>query len=977
MPTLDDLTLAEDAGKQLQRGSALGRYLIIERVGQGGMGEVYAAYDPKLDRRVAIKVLQLDAASDATTRLEAEGRALARVRHPNVVTVHDLGLRPGGLFVAMEFIDGEPLSSWIAASRDSSRCVEVFTAAARGLAAAHAAGIVHRDFKPANVMLEHGGRVVVLDFGLARLSPGSRATPSGEFEVSGDAPATHSAAGTPGYMAPEQINGDPVTSASDQFSWSVSLYQALHGRLPFAGRHAVERLESIRAGLSESAGSDGVPRWLDRIVRRGLAADPEARFASMSAVVAALDNGKARRRRGVQLAVVTLGSVAAVTAGVQASQTDEQPSLACVREAKEAFEVVWDLERAEALSTAFDGSGRPHAASTAQRVRRRVDSYAATWHEIAAQACHATLVDSVASQDTLRGRQACLASQTSGLNEVLTVLQDVSREPAVVDHAISIVAALASPRTCLARHAVTVPPAAVQAAVAAVRAGVARCAARRAAGQFKRAAQEIATALAQAEALNPTPALVEALAERARLHDARGEYDAALNDAARAVAVATELDLPQLQTEGALTVMRIQGQRLGAYDEAERWLAISEGAARRLAGDDLLNAKLLWNRGAVQRRRGDAVAAEASLREALALYEAGDEDPLPLSGLVVELAEALGDQAKYDDAAVLIERTLALRVEALGPMHPGVADTLTSLATSAGRQGRVRDAIALGRRALSLYETGVDQAHPNVGTILNNLAIEYVEAGRLPEALASYDRSLAVREAALGPLHEDVGETLTNRGWALFAAGRNREALRDLKRSVAIIEAAKGEHAPDLISALTNLGQVAQAQGDLALSIECQRRSLAIATRTRGPQHPSLGVAHHNLGDALATTERCEQAVPHFERAIEVFEAVHGPEHRSVAYPVTSWGRCHLDAGRVTEAVALLRRAYEIRSAAAVAPQELGTTAMTLCHALWSAPKTRPQARAMADRGLAALAAAGPGAAEQLAAAQLWVDDNL
>ncbi|MEM6993260.1 MAG: serine/threonine-protein kinase, partial [Myxococcota bacterium] len=911
----------------------------------------------------------------AARRLEAEGRALARVRHPNVVTVYDVGLHHGGVFVAMEFLAGQPLSSWITPRPSLAECRRVFAEAGRGLAAAHEVGIVHRDFKPANVMLEPEGRVVVLDFGLARLAavPSSGAVES--HSTSPDEPATNSVAGTPGYMAPEQINGDPVTELSDQFSFCVSLFEAVHGRRPFVGRHALELQRAMLDGVPGPLGADGVPRWLDKIVRRGLSAEPEQRFPSMHALVAALERADGQRR-GVQVAAVGLG-VLGSAAWAAAGTESVGPDVACVRDTNQALQGVWGPADAERVRAAFERSTRPHAVETGRRVHRRLDRYAAAWRASSGEACEATLVQGIATPERLSMRRQCLEAHARALSESVAVLQEAATDPEVVDHALTIVAGLASPRGCLGPDAGDAPAPEQRETTDIVLAEVARASARRNAGQHGRAAEILEQALGRAEPLGVSRALLAAVSERGRLRDARGQYAAALDDAAHALALATELDLPAEQADAAMTAMMLHGLRLAAYDEATRWETIARGVVSRLASDDLLRAKLLWFRGAVERRRGDAALAEDNLRRALAAFEAADADPLQLANLVLELAEALGVQAKHDEEQLLVERTLRLRTEALGAQHPGVADTLSSLAVAAGRQGRVDDAIALGRRALSLYELGVDPGHVNVGTILNNLGIEYSGAGRLDEAIEVLDRSLVIRTAAFGDAHEDVAETLSNRGWALYSAGRTADAQRDLERAVEIIEARKGPHAPDLAGALTNLGTVAEAEGDLELATQCQRRSLAVAVAVYGEAHPSVGVAHHNIGDLLAGQERCAEAIPHYERAIAIFEGAHGRQHTTIAYPATSLGRCYLDDGAIAHARELLERALAIRTAQTVSPQELGTTAMTLAHALWSDPSTRSSAQAMADRGLAAFEAAGPGGAQQLADARAWVEREL
>jgi predicted Ser/Thr protein kinase len=288
--------LARGAAKAGITRDRLGRYLIDTVIGEGAMGIVYHGHDPELDRPVAVKLLHSDAAAEATRgdvreRLQREARAMARLSHPNVVTVFDVGTFDDQLFVAMEFVDGRTLGRWLAEEpRDARAILDVFVDAGRGLAAAHAAGLVHRDFKPDNVLVGKNARAKVTDFGLARCS---------SFEAPPDAPAdlrhahtlgtlTRSGAvvGTPAYMAPEQFRGGPVTPKTDQFSFCVALWEALYGERPFAA-----------LGVS-SSGPAALPprpppresglRHIEAALVRGLSTAPDERFPSMDELLTAL-----------------------------------------------------------------------------------------------------------------------------------------------------------------------------------------------------------------------------------------------------------------------------------------------------------------------------------------------------------------------------------------------------------------------------------------------------------------------------------------------------------------------------------------------------------------------------------------------------------------------------------------------------------------------------------------------------------------
>ena len=249
----------------LQHGQLVGRYVVLAPLGAGGMGVVYAAFDPQLDRKVALKLLHSEAVSasgatqsknDGYARLLREAQAMARLRHPNVVAVHDVGKIDERVFIAMEFVEGGTLKQWLRARpRTRQEVLAVFIQAGRGLMAAHEAGLVHRDFKPDNVLVSVKGQAQVLDFGLAkateegeRPSPGESRTNLGTSTLSTNLTQVGAILGTPAYMAPEQHLGDVTDARTDQFSFCVALWSALYREAPFAGESLGELASSVCGG---------------------------------------------------------------------------------------------------------------------------------------------------------------------------------------------------------------------------------------------------------------------------------------------------------------------------------------------------------------------------------------------------------------------------------------------------------------------------------------------------------------------------------------------------------------------------------------------------------------------------------------------------------------------------------------------------------------------------------------------------------
>ncbi|HWB77852.1 MAG TPA: protein kinase [Nannocystaceae bacterium] len=365
------------------RGSALGRYLVLDQLGSGGLGRVVAAYDPELDRRVAIKLLERRHSSDDELRLVREAQALAKLKHPNVVAVHDVGVVDDRVFIAMELVDGTTLREWLLAKeRGWEEIREVFLAVARGLAAVHDAGLVHRDVKPGNILVGHDGRVQVADFGLARaldredeLAPrADDVRRSSQLDVPLTAIGT--VMGTPAYMPPEQHRGQKVDARADQFGLGVALFEALHGTRPFAGSTSEQLLASASAGLVVEVQARRVPSWLRRVALRALAADPKDRYPSMHELALALQQDRRRRRTRIVAAAAAL-----VIGGAAAWALVIAPALALTVETRDAIEALVIEARAAAAQTNFvhppaDAPTQPTAYTKVLELEARGESLA-------------------------------------------------------------------------------------------------------------------------------------------------------------------------------------------------------------------------------------------------------------------------------------------------------------------------------------------------------------------------------------------------------------------------------------------------------------------------------------------------------------------------------------------------------------------------------------------------------------------------
>ncbi|MEM7157828.1 MAG: serine/threonine-protein kinase [Myxococcota bacterium] len=966
--TLDDPTQQRRSGDRLARGQQVERYQVLECLGRGGMSEVYAAYDPRLDRSIALKIMKVERGEEAHSRLEREGRALARLGHRNVALVHDVGRFGAEWFVAMEHVQGVPLSRWIEDEHPWSETVSLFIQAAEGLCAAHDAGIIHRDFKPANVMVERETqRVVVLDFGLARVDPDEQR--SAELPImTGSGESTHSAVGTPGYMAPELLHGDRATPASDQFAFFISLYEALYGERPFGGRHVFELIESIEAGLKTPEDRRGVPGWLLTAIERGLHAKPTERHDSMAQVLELLRRGIAPpRRTGWALAG---GAVLLLGGAAWWSSQSVDPLTACLEPRTAALTEIWDERRHAPLSEAMVASGRPHADETAPRVLTHLDRFAQAWTETATHHCKA---QAHGTQARTAATDACLDDRLTQLRVTVAELSGAREEPGVADHALELALALPRPAACL-DEPTTSDPSSTHAAD--VVEAVARSAAMRVLGRSADALTHADQAVSTGRQSHDPRALADAYVERGRVRDSTARYDEALSDYAAALATATEHDLVRRQATASMELLRVVGDRQRGFDEAERWRVLAEAATTHLPDDDELRAQLAWISGTVTWRAGKLEAAQSHLEDALARFDGHAGYDERIAGILTELSMVVDQRGQSDEARAHVERAVAMRTELFGPDHPAVADALADQAVIAGRGGDPKRALKLGQRALEIYERGVDASHPHVATIVMNMGLERRNLGEHAEAVALFDRAVALRTEKFGDDHQLVANARGNRATSLAPLGRVEEAERDLRAAIDILTEQLGPMHPDLMSPLTNLGNLVSDRNDLAAAVDLHTRAHEIAVTTMAPDHPAVGIGVQNLGDLWARRGDCTKAETYFRRALAIFEKSRGPQSTEAAYPLMSLGECALTRGEPTAAIEVLRRADEIRRTAVVDPADRGMTALTLARALFEADAQDTEAVQVARRALVALDRAGPGSEGLRSQAEAWVRET-
>jgi serine/threonine protein kinase len=432
--------------RALPRGAMFAdRYVALDVIGVGGMGVVHAAFDRQLDRKVALKLLRADQGDPE--RLVREAQCLARLSHPNVVVVHDVGVAQGRTYITMEYVSGWTMRRWLEETRPpAGRVLEAYLEAAQGLDAAHTAGLVHRDFKPENVLVGEDARVRVTDFGLSRPFQADEpdAAP-GDAVTASHARRSH-LEGTPRYIAPERFQGKPADARSDQFSFCVALYEALYGEYPFQVEDLRDLPEAMAKGhVRPPPRRARVPAAIRAALLRGLAAAPGARFASMGALASALRAGQRRRRARLRFWLAALAVVLGLGGTATAALRPKEQAALC-QGAEGRLAGVWDEPQKAALERAFSRTELPYAPATWKTLRATLDRYAARWVAAHTDACVATRVRGEQSEQALDLRAACLEQQRSRLSALVRALGEVDRKGA--EKAVAAVHRLGDPALC-------------------------------------------------------------------------------------------------------------------------------------------------------------------------------------------------------------------------------------------------------------------------------------------------------------------------------------------------------------------------------------------------------------------------------------------------------------------------------------------------------------------------------------------------
>ncbi|MBK9753464.1 MAG: protein kinase [Nannocystis sp.] len=952
----------------------IGRYTLLDRIGQGGMGIVYAAYDPELDRRVAIKLLTASP-GQAEARLLREAQAMARVAHANVVAVIEVGQHRGQTFVVMEHLRGISLERWPERRPHWRDTLRVYVQAGRGLAAAHRAGVIHRDFKPHNVMLVEGGvddgRVKVLDFGLARaaLPDPHRATiantPTGALAQ----PLTRTGAlmGTPAYMAPEQLAGEPVDERSDQFSFAVSLYEALHGQLPFAGDSLPALADAVLAGIVRPPPSaSDVPAWVQRLVLRGLARQPSDRFASMTALCDALERDPAARRRNLGLAA----ALSAVVGGGTWALAQHSGASPCSGPAF-ALTEVWNDARAAAVTTAFATTGLPYAGDTARRLTPLLGDYAGAWSTMRRDTCeaHRSGEQSAALLDL---RMACLDRRRASFVALTELL--VHPDAGIIERAVEAALTLPSLTGCsdVATLTAETPPPddpSTATAVATLRTTLAEIATLASTGRLGPAASAAQQTLARAETLGFHPLIAESALARGTiaLEQGRGEEaDAALSLAVRS-GIAGRAD--RTAAEALIRRHFVRGALLGQLERSAAEDDLIAAHAARFPRDGALRWLAAINRGAVAYRGHDFDRARNFYRDALAVTAGPTRDaltvtpdptagptprdlavttgptPLDLARTRINLGLLEYDARDFEAALASYRAAIAQASAALGDAHPLVLELATYEAAALYALGRKQAARERLAAFLDQDFTSADASQRSVWPA--------IRLSRLDSYFRRFTSARAFAERALAATATDDALTRINAETTLADALTDpREAQARYANIVADCQAGFGEHHRITASFLQRAG-AGLLRLDLPAEARTQlRRALAISEALPDPDPAITAETRRLLAEAALALADPDAALTTADAAVTTLAALPGDHALDLALARRSLARAHLARGDADAALDLLRPALTL-VAARLDPDDpdLAATAHDLARALLAAdPAQTDEARALLTR---------------------------
>jgi eukaryotic-like serine/threonine-protein kinase len=861
---LDD-TVSSATGlpvSELRDGTQVGRYVITGVLGRGGMGVVYAAHDPNLDRPVALKLLHETVNPEHLVR---EAQALGKLDDPHVVTVFDAGEIDGHIFIAMKLIDGEDLLTALATRKpDHAQIIEWFVAAGRGLAAAHAAGLVHRDFKPSNVLIDKRGRVAVTDFGLAHSAIADAEAP----RMTGMGVA----AGTPAYMSPEQHGLEPATQASDQFAFCVALWEALFGQHPYVvgPREAMSPFaigHAIYDGPLIPPPRTTVSPKIVEALTRGLARAPDQRWPAMGPLLDVL----APRPRRRAWPYVLGGLAAAVVGGglVWALSGSRSEAPTCASTASARAGGVWSAAAGTQIAERFGQTGRGYAQLAATQMSASLDRYAERWTQLAADSC--TAEQTSAADEVVARRRACLDTRLDAMGSLVGLVTNETRAD-FVDHAQAMVDGLPTLADCTDNASLPgVTPPALAGQVKALETEMVAAVARGDGGDYEAARTQLASIAVRADALNWPPLV-------ARAHLAHGIRELKMLLPAR----------PELLAAAELATANHLDR-----DAARAWTAAMKAAAAdRMA--EAVAVLLPMARGAVARVGDPALKIELDVAYGRSLVrlskwkEAGDlcrsalaAATAMLDGLVTAdaardcIVESLAPLGAFDELEPMLRALIDDRSRRYGPDHPILSDFLNVLAGIDRMHGKADLARAEAERVLAIRKRAYPPRHMKIAEILHTLGDLAEADGKRDEAQRLYEESLAIALDAKPTPIVMIDGLQTSLAYLAEQHHDHAGAIARFEQAAVLTRAVVGPDSIELAFVLLNYGQL-KAIDNLDAGLAMLAEGNAILVRAHDHRAAEVGAT---LGVTLVEHHRYRDAVKPLEEAIAALDASSDPEH--------------------------------------------------------------------------------------------------
>jgi len=917
-----DVVDSESEADAPRRGDPIGHFTIVGRLGAGGMGIVYAAYDVELNRKVAIKLLRVAPEQDQSigrARLMREAQAMAQVDHTNVVTVFEVGKHRGDVYIAMEFIDGETFGDWRTRTGAGwPEVVDILEQAARGLAAAHAEGLVHRDFKPDNVMVGRDGRVRVMDFGLVRSDsePGPASsleadsgselelpladTTPGEINPDLDVQAGASSVdltkagsivGTPAYMAPEQFKREPTDARTDQFSFCVTLWEALFNERPFAGDSILTLGMHVTEGMRRPTPKGvSVPTWLLRLCERGLSTEGSARFESMRALLDAIESGRRQsKRRWLALGAATL--LLGATATWVVNEVAERRRVQACETAGRAIDEVWNDDAATRLRHAFEPLGEETSSRTLASATRLLDGMAGAWSNARTQSCLNAPTYGDRSEDMRERATWCLDDKKQTLGATLEAVAETDDRTVLLQF-VPALSELGGVGDCLDEDALRVralPPPSERSMVAALRSELATLDALLLTAQFGAAVEAAQAIDARPDAASWGPFHAELELRLGRALSGRGDLDAAESRLVEGYLEAVDSQSVDIASATALELAKLLGVLRQEPTRGMLWMRLAEVHERARGQTPLRRAAQLHRRSSLLKQLKRFDEAEAGYLEAVELLEA---DLGPGHLLVARTRNNLGtlyqELSRFDEAMTQFEAAISIRRETLGDAHPDVAQSLVGMANTLGAMGDHDEALAVHLRALKTYQAALGDDHVLVALARGSLAAAYLALRQLDAALEHATHSAKIYEARFGALHAKTANALNSIGTIHHWAGRLPEAKAYYERARLGLEATLGSGHAKVANVLFNLALIQRETGEIRQARGLFQRALNIRETVYGSSHALVADSLEEFAILEATNARPSEARAMFERTLAIRRELHGEGHASVWRAVTN-----------------------------------------------------------------------------------------